>query len=202
MSAVTDFLVSIFGDSPQGILLCIAIIFFVDALIFPMLPELFFIFCFMYDPTPVFGTELLLAATIGEIMGVLILYTVVEHIHVPRKIKAVVSKYVNFMIIGDERMLLVNRVAPMVPFTGAFISIAPTWKLSTSLIYLVLGCLLKYGLIMVMSSWFFAFFSSEAATFVSIGMVVALMAISFAVGYYKKKSKETEGKEVETNEDN
>jgi len=180
-----------------GVLLCIMLIFLIDALIFPTLPELFFVIGFIYDPTPIFGLELLFAAAIGEIIGITALYFVVEKIRIPTKIKNIADKYVNFLVVSDERILLVNRLAPMIPFAGAFISIIDSWKLSRALFYIVFGCFLKYGVILLMSSFFYTYFSSDAAQTYTIIFVFAVIIVSFIASFLKKKKKLPEEKVID-----
>ena len=170
-----------------GILICVMLIFMIDALLFPTLPELFFVIGFMYDPTLGFGCLLLLATVIGEIIGICALYHTVERVKVPQRIRNVVDRYVNFLIVSDERLLLVNRVAPMIPFAGAFISIIDTWKLDRALFYVVVGCILKYGAITLMSSFFFNYFSSGAAQTYTIVFVILVMSISFIIALARKR---------------
>jgi membrane protein DedA with SNARE-associated domain len=75
----------------------------------------------------------------------------------------------------------------MIPFAGAFISLIDDWKLSRSLFYVVLGCLLKYGIIMIMSNFFFEYFSSGDAQLYTILLIVAVIAISITAAFVKKK---------------
>ena len=62
----------LFGDNGDlGVLLCIFLIFLLDALLVPTLPELFFILGFMagaeHNTPIVFGCELLLMAILAEL---------------------------------------------------------------------------------------------------------------------------------------
>ncbi len=192
MIDVGAWLVSIFGDSSGALLLIVFLIFFVDAMFFPTLPELFFIATFAYDPTLQWGAELLSVAIIAEIVGALALYYIVEHVHVPRKIEVIVEKYVNFLFIRDERMIFMNRFAPLIPFTGAFMSIIKSWRLSHCIFYIFLGCLVKYGLIALLSSYFYTFFSTSMAQTVSFAMVFTIMGISLIMTYVRKKKTDKE----------
>ena len=156
----------LFGDNGDlGVLLCIFLIFLLDALLVPTLPELFFILGFMagaeHNTPIVFGCELLLVAILAELVGILSLYYVVKHIRIPKKIEKLVDTYTNFLVMGDERLLLLNRIAPMIPFAGAFIAIA-IWDLKKSMFYIVLGCVLKYGIIMLLSNMFLDFFNTQS----------------------------------------
>ena len=188
MFNISEWMLDIFGPwGAWGVLLFIMLIFLIDALLFPTLPELFFVICFMYDPTLLFGCELLGMAIIGEIIGISSLYYVVERVRMPERIKRVATKYVNFLVVSDERVLLVNRVAPMIPFAGAFISIMETWRLNRAMFYVILGCVLKYGMIMLMSGFFFEYFSGNDAQTYTLIFIFAVIIISFIFAFAKKK---------------
>ena len=195
----------LFGDNGDlGVLLCIFLIFLLDALLVPTLPELFFILGFMagaeHNTPIVFGCELLLMAILAELVGILSLYYVVKHIRIPKKIERLVDTYTKFLVMGDERLLLLNRMAPMIPFAGAFIAIAK-WDLKKSIFYIVLGCVLKYGIIMLLSNMFLDFFSSDQAQLFMIIMIVVVIAVSMVLSIVVKKrhgidkEQNTEGKE-------
>lgn len=190
---ISDWLYGIFGNNGEvGLVLFIFLIFLLDALVIPTLPELFFVIAFMgcpADRTPlVFGGEILLAAIAAELVGILSLYYVAKHIRIPGRIERAVQKYTKFLVMGDERLLLLNRVAPMIPFAGAFIAIAK-WDLKKSIFYIVLGCVLKYGAILLMSDFFFRYFSSSEAQTITIVFIFAVIIVSFAASYIMQKRK-------------
>ena len=190
MLSIGDWIYDLFGSNGEwGLLLCIFLIFLIDALIFPALPELFFVISFMYRPDIPFGLELLGVAIIAELIGVGALYLIVGRVRIPKRIEKAVDKYVSFLILGDERLILLNRVAPMIPFCGAFIRIAK-WDIKKSLLYVVIGCVAKYGVIMLMSNFFFEFFGSSEAQLFTLIFIFAVIIASFilSVAYKKKKS--------------
>ena len=185
---IGDWLYGVFGPYGYiGILVFIFLLFYIDSLIFPTLPEVFFILSFMYDPTPYWGMILLLVGAVAEFAGVTSLYLVVERIRVPERIRSVADKYSKFLILNDERMILVNRVAPVMPFTGAFISLIESWEIKRAWFYLILGYVLKYGAILLFANFFFAFFSGPQAEVLSIVMIIIVMAVSLRMAYRKKK---------------
>ena len=185
---IGDWLYGVFGPYGYiGILVFIFLLFYIDSLIFPTLPEVFFILSFMYDPTPYWGMILLLVGAVAEFAGVTSLYLVVERIRVPERIRSVADKYSKFLILNDERMILVNRVAPVMPFTGAFISLIESWEIKRACFYLILGYVLKYGAILLFANFFFAFFSGPQAEVLSIVMIIIVMAVSLFMAYRKKK---------------
>ena len=195
----------LFGDNGDlGLLLCIFLIFLLDALLVPTLPELFFILGFMagaeHNTPIVFGCELLLVAILAELVGILSLYYVVKHIRIPKKIEKLVDTYTKFLVMGDERLLLLNRIAPMIPFAGAFIAIAK-WDLKKSMFYIVLGCVLKYGIIMLLSNMFLDFFNSDQAQLFMIIMIVVVIAVSMIMSFVIKKRHGLDEKQPPENED-
>lgn len=188
---IGEWIYGIFGDNGEiGILIGVFLIFLLDAFVIPTLPELFFVLGFMggceYQEPLVFGGELLLMAILAELIGILSLYYVVKHIKVPKKIEKAIGAYTNFLILDDERLLLLNRIAPMIPFAGAFIAIS-NWKLSKSLVYIVIGCICKYGLIMLLSNIFYEYFSSDTAGTVTLLMIFIVIGASIGCSFYLKK---------------
>ena len=185
---LTVIMTDIFGPyGMAGVIAMVFLAFFLDATVFPALPEIFIIIGFAYDPTPGFALVLLLTAIAAECLGNTLLYLAVERFGLPKRLKKIMNKYVGILIVSDERMMLVNRIAPMIPYSGAFISVIETWTLRRSLFYIVLGCILKYGLVLSMSTFFYAYFTSDIAQYVMIGFVVAILIISFIASYIRKK---------------
>ncbi|MBQ2763283.1 MAG: hypothetical protein IJF47_06215 [Candidatus Methanomethylophilaceae archaeon] len=185
---LTGIMMDIFGPyGAVGVFLMVLCAFILDATVVPALPEIFIIVGFSYDPTPGFAVVLIIAAILGECIGNIILYTVVEKIGLPKKLKTVMNKYVGILFVSDERMMLVNRIAPVIPYSGAFISVIETWTLRRALFYITLGCVLKYGLILSMSTFFYQYFTSDVAQTMMIVFVIAIIAISLIASYIRKK---------------
>ena len=185
---LTGIMMDIFGPyGAVGVLLMVLCAFILDATVVPALPEIFIIVGFSYDPTPGFAVVLIIAAILGECIGNIILYTVVEKIGLPKKLKTVMNKYVGILFVSDERMMLINRIAPVIPYSGAFISVIETWTLRRALFYIALGCVLKYGLILSMSTFFYQYFTSDVAQTMMIVFVIAIIAISLIASYIRKK---------------
>ena len=185
---LTGIMMDIFGPyGAVGVFLMVLCAFILDATVVPALPEIFIIVGFSYDPTPGFAVVLIIAAILGECIGNIILYTVVEKIGLPKKLKTVMNKYVGILFVSDERMMLVNRIAPVIPYSGAFISVIETWTLRRALFYVALGCVLKYGLILSMSTFFYQYFTSDVAQTMMIVFVIAIIAISLIASYIRKK---------------
>jgi hypothetical protein len=176
------------GLSPlglAGLLFCIFVLFYIDAIIFPTLPELFVIIIFSVNPTIEFAAAILLTIAVAEVLGLATLYLVVKRVGVPKIIDKALKRYAGFLIVSDEKALLMNRVAPVLPFSGAFVA-ACDWSFKKALIYTVVGGMLKYGLILGLSSLFFSYLSSDAAAFVTLLLVLIVIAVSIAFSVVRK----------------
>lgn len=185
---LTAFMLDVFGPFGEpGVVLMVFIAFLLDAMLIPFLPEIFIILGFSYNPEPYFAVILVTVSILAEVIGNCILYLVVKKIRVPKRIRSIANKYVGILLVSDERMLLVNRIAPLIPYSGAFIAMVGGWKLPRALFYISLGCVLKYGLILSMSSIFYAYFSSNMASIMMIVFVVVILAISLALSYVRQK---------------
>ena len=188
MIDIGGWMMDIFGPyGAWGILVVLFLIFYIDAVFFPTLPEIFFIIGFMYDPTPVWGITILIVVSIAEAAGLSSLYCIVERIGVPERIKNIADKYADFLIVSDEKMLLVNRVAPMLPFAGAFVSLIHSWTLKRALVYNFIGCYLKYGIILLFANFFYSYFGSQEAQLYTIIFVIAVMLLSIIASVIKKR---------------
>lgn len=189
--SLIDAILSIFGNNEWGIIIGTFLVFLLDALAIPTLPELFFAIGCMFNHTLPFGVVLLVTAIAAELAGMLTLYYVVSRIRVPARIQKVVGKYTGFLVLGDERLLLLNRIAPMIPFSGAFVSIMK-WDLKKSIGYVVLGCVLKYGSIALLSNYLYTYFSSGVAQTVTLVFVFSVIIISFLLSFVIKRKKKGE----------
>jgi len=179
--------------SPLGLvgwLLCVFLLFYIDAIVFPTLPELFVVLFFIAGhgtmPDWTLWSLFVLTIAIAEILGLTTLYLVVRRLKVPPRIVSAVDRYRRFLLVSDERMILLNRVAPILPFTGAFVALSG-WSYKRSLFYLVIGGTLKYGLILAASSYFLTYFERGVAADVTLVMVVAIIIMSFVVSTYRKR---------------
>ncbi len=188
MIDIGGWMMDVFG--PQGaigIALVIFLIFYIDAVFFPTLPEIFFIIGYMYEPTLGWGITILIIASLAEAAGLTTLYLIVEKIGVPERIKGIADKYADFLIVSDEKMLLVNRLAPMLPFAGAFVSLIHSWTLKRALFYNFIGCYIKYGIILLFAEFFYSYFGSQEAQWYTILFVIIVMVLSIIASIYKKR---------------
>lgn len=173
-----------------GWLLAIFLIFYIDAILFPTLPELFVIIIFFAGqgtiPDLEFAVLILITIAIAETMGVLTLYSLVSRIRIPPRMEKAIHKYRDFLLVRDERMILINRIAPILPFLGAFVAICK-WNLRKTLTYTVIGGTIKYGLIIAMAGSLVYYFEAGIARTVTVVIVLIIIVVSFILSYYRKK---------------
>lgn len=178
------------GLGPIGWLAAIFVLFYIDAIIFPTLPELFTVIIFIAGIKTtsawILGPLILVMIVVAEIAGLTTLYVIVKKVKVPKLIRRVVCSYKDFLIVKDERIILVNRIAPVIPFLGAFVAIL-NWSFRKSVIYIVVGGLVKYGTILLLSGWFFEFLSEGSAVQVTLIMVIGILAASFALSFIRRR---------------
>jgi hypothetical protein len=171
-------------------LLGLFVILVIDAIIFPALPELFAVLAFLIDPSLEWGIILLITVCIAEIVGNTLLYSLVKWKKLPDFIEKIITKWTGFIIFSDERIILLNRVAPVLPFTGAFIATCK-WNYRKSMLYLAIGGLLKYSALFAMVALFDYRFDRETAQIFSLAAVVIVICLSLVASYIIKKRKDS-----------
>jgi membrane protein YqaA with SNARE-associated domain len=166
-----------YGES--GLLLALFVIFYLDATFFPTLPELFTVIIFLAMPKPEFGLLMLVTISIAEFSGITSLYFIVKYYDLPNWIKNKMVSYSKLFIVKDEKVILLNRIAPVIPFLGAFIATC-RWPYAKSIFYNFLGGLSKYLLIILLATLLLSVFSNqleaELITLAAIGTVIGISA--------------------------
>ena len=184
---------------PGGILAAMFLIFLVDAAIFPALPEVFIVLFYQqlvdtwFWSIAVAAGSLLVLALAGDLCGNAGMYGITKWFHargkVPRILEKAMKKWTSFLAVRDERIILVNRIAPAVPFTGAFIAVCG-WNLRRSLAYVLLGGVVKYVLLLLLVIGLGLAFEPGAARLVTLVAVVVLVVASLAAGWYRGRKRE------------
>ena len=196
MASVGDFLSALFAFlGPGGALLALYLIFVLDAALFPALPEIFaVVFYTAYAAVvgPVtWGALLVAIAATGEVTGNLLLYLVVRRglvapDRMPKRIERLMAGWINFLVVRDERVILVNRIAPVVPLVGAFIAVM-RWNLGRSLAYVAIGAIVKYAFLIALVGALGVVLSPAATTIVAVVLVLAIVGISVGVSYVRRR---------------
>ncbi len=188
MASVADWLTGLFAFlGPAGTLLALFLAFVIDAAIIPTLPELAVVLSYLLgrpagmEPLP-WGALLLAMAVTGEVVGNTLMFLwvrklVVDRGHLPRILGRAMKGWTDLLLVRDERIILVNRIAPVVPFVGAFIAVVG-WSFRKSLLYIVLGALAKYSLLLVLVGYLGLVYDPGTATWITVLAVVLLVAVS------------------------
>ncbi len=169
-----------------GGLIAIFFIFYFDAMIIPLLPEFFAVLFFLSNPTLEWGVLVLLIAEVGEILGNSTLYFVVKRIGVPGFLKKTMNKYINFLMLKDERLILSNRIAPTVPFVGAFIA-ACDWDYRKSITYVAIGGLLKYSVLLSIVGAFDVAYPKDLAQTLTLVFVIIFIVVSVIIAQVRSR---------------
>ncbi|MFQ6106546.1 MAG: hypothetical protein ACE5QF_03015 [Thermoplasmata archaeon] len=195
---IGDFIYDLFhGLGPIVALVALYLIFVIDAAIFPAIPEAFAVLFFLANPLPegstlVWGLSVLSMAIMGELTGNTALYLIVRNLLVKRKkmpsfLDKVMKRYVSFLIVRDERIILVNRIAPVVPFVGAFMAVC-NWSYQRSLAYIFLGSVAKYSFLLLLVGCFGVVYEREVAQIIALVAVLSIIGISglFSILYRRR----------------
>lgn len=175
---IIDFFGSI-GET--GMLASLALIILIDATLFPTLPEGWMVFIFgalaVGSDAPLWGVMLVLVATVAGMCGNLVLYGLVKRARLPKRIERIMKKYTDFLVVSDERLLLINRIAPVVPYTGAFMAVCK-WDLRKCLAYIFVGGVARWSVIVVLVWLSFDNIRQDLAPWVALIAVIAVVVAS------------------------
>jgi len=177
-------LFSSFGS--LGMLFGLFLILVVDAMIFPALPELFAVLVFSWDPSLIWAVFILIVACSAEVIGNSSLYYLVKKAKLPRFIKRTMKKYINLLVLKDEKIILMNRVAPVVPFVGAFIT-ACSWNYRRSILYILIGGIAKYSFLLTLAGVFNIMYDRRSAQLIALTAVVILISVSFLLSLIARR---------------
>lgn len=186
-----------------GGLTAIFLIFYFDAMIIPLLPELFAVLIFQANPVWEWGILILVVAEVGEVLGNSTLYYAAKNIGLPGFMKRAMNKYVKFLVLKDERLILSNRIAPTVPFVGAFIA-ACEWDFKKSITYVAVGGLVKYSFLLSIVAAFNVAYPRDMAQNMTLIMVIVFIVVSGVLALIKSrrdKRKAMEWRDRTTEED-
>jgi len=188
---IGDAIIDLFSSfGVWGMILALYTIFLVDSMIFPALPDFFLLVIYSTNPGTMWGIELLTIAVLASFSGNSLLYLITKRYTPPGFIKNLMEKYSKMLIIKDERILLVNRIAPVLPYTGAFIAVN-NWDYRKSMIYVVVGAVLKFGFLLMLSGTFYNLFergTAERATYILIIITITAGIIASHVEKRRLKS--------------
>jgi len=170
-----------------GMLLAITVIIWIDGTAFPTLPEIWMIFVYGAHPDSFsWGAAIVLTASAASLLGNFTLYSLVKIAKLPKWIQKKMKQYTDFLIVKDEKLLLLNRLAPIVPYTGAFIAVC-NWNVRKCAVYIFASALVKFSVIVLISWASFESVKEEIAPFVSLAVIIILLVSSIIASVVYKK---------------
>jgi hypothetical protein len=176
-----------------GMLLAITVIIWIDGTAFPTLPEVWMVWIFGAHPSSfAWGAVLVIVASVASLLGNFTLYGLVKVAKLPAWMQKKMRQYTNFLLVHDERLLLLNRIAPIVPYTGAFIATC-NWNPRKCAVYILASALVKFSIIVMISWASFDKLKEEVAPWVSLGFVAAFLIASIIVSFIYKKHQTSKG---------
>lgn len=127
---------------------------------------------------------------LGEAAGVFLMWFITSRFNIPNRIKKVVSTYVDYLLVPNEKMILINRFAPMLPFAGAFSAIM-SWDIRKVLAYNAIGCIIKYGFLAIMGGSLYAILGADAGM-ATILVTIVVMIIGVSMGIRRRNRRKAE----------
>jgi membrane protein DedA with SNARE-associated domain len=176
-----------------GMLLAITVIIWIDGTAFPTLPEVWMVWIFGVHPSSfAWAVALIVVASLASLLGNFTLYGLVKIAKLPPWIQKKMRQYTKFLVVHDERLLLLNRIAPIVPYTGAFIATC-NWNLKKCAVYIFASALAKFSIIVLISWASFDQLKDDVAPWVSLIFVAAFILVSLIVSFVYKRRQTSKG---------
>lgn len=181
------------GLGDLGMLIAIAIIIWIDGTAVPTLPEAWMVFIFGAHPDSFWwGVSVVMVASCASLGGNFTLYALVKRVGLPRMVQKAMRGYTRWLVLKDERLLIVNRFAPLIPYTGAFIAVCD-WDVRKCAIYVFASAVAKFSAYAVIFWLSFDNLRAEIAPWVSLGIVGAVIAASVAASLIYKRRESARG---------
>ncbi len=159
-------------------LAAVAVVFVLDGLGVPLLPELAVLWAFLQNPSLEWAAALLGVAAAVEVTVAAALYYLTGALRLPNWLRRLMDGYSGSLLVNDEKLILLNRIVPVLPIVGAFIRVRG-WHPGLALFYIGLGSVAKYGLLMLGSGFAMQYFESSVAMTVSLSLAGAFLAVSW-----------------------
>ncbi len=196
MVSLDELLTALFASlGPVGSLVILLIIFALDAALFPALPEVWIVVTYTYRPEvfgPIGWAGLLLAmAVVGDVLGTSLLYVavrrwVVLRRRMPRWLERAMKRWTSFLLVQDERVILMNRAVPVIPMVGAFIATLG-WDYRRSMAYVAIGGLAKHAILLYVVFAIGLAYDVATARWITLALVVAVVGLSFLASWVRRR---------------
>jgi uncharacterized protein YjeT (DUF2065 family) len=158
----------------------LALVFLLDGLGLPLMPEVAAIVAFALHPTLAWGALLLALIVAMEVGAAMVLHGLVDTFGAPRLLRRLMAGYTTGMLLRDERLLLLNRIVPVLPVAGAFIAVNQ-WRPVRSFLFIAAGSAAKYALVFLLSGLAYEYFHGPWAMVASLGLGGLFLATSWGI---------------------
>lgn len=187
-------IIDLFSDlGDVGMLLAMIVIIWIDGTAFPTLPEAWMVFIFgAHAQSFAWGAVLVLVASLASLAGNFTLYGLVKLAKLPSWMQRGMKRYTNWLILKDERLLILNRFAPLIPYTGAFIAVC-NWNPRKSAIYIFTSALVKFSAYIVIFWLSFENLKDEYAPWISLAVVATVITASIIASLVYRRRQKTRG---------
>lgn len=178
------------GIGALGLIIAFSIISFLDGLAIPTIPEVWLLLIAMTDvavPQVTWAVLLVVIGTFSALAAQILLFLLVRRFKLPRRIEKIMNRYTKFLIISDEKLAFVNWLAPVIPFTGAFIATC-NWKPRLAFTYSFFGGITKMSIIVLLASAFPLLVDADIAANASLALVIAVLGVSLIITYIRRRS--------------
>jgi len=104
----------------------------------------------------------------------------------PRWLERAMKKWTGFLLVQDERVILMNRVVPVIPMVGAFIA-ALGWDYRWSMAYVAIGGLAKYAILLYVVFAIGLAYDVATARWITLALVGVVVGLSFVVSWLRRR---------------
>lgn len=172
-----------------GLVLAFAIISFLDGLAIPTLPEAWLILIAIADrgvPMPIWAATLILVGVSAAIGAQFLLYSIVKKVGLPKRLKGWMTKYTKFLVVSNEKLAFMNWIAPVVPFTGAFIAVCK-WNPKVAFAYSIAGGIVKMSIIVCVAILFQWAISPDIIGDATLVLIFAVLVLSLTISFLRRR---------------
>ena len=100
-------------------------------------------------------------------------------------------RWTGFLLVRDERLILLNRLAPVVPFVGAFIATL-RWNFPRSIAFVAVGGLAKYAFLLYVVFAIGVAYDVGTARAITLVLAVIVVALSFfGSWFFRRRAQES-----------
>ena len=96
------------------------------------------------------------------------------------------KKWTSFLLVQDERVILMNRAVPVIPMVGAFIATLG-WDYRRSMAYVAIGGLAKYAILLYIVFAIGLAYDVATARWITLTLVVIVVGLSFVASWLRRR---------------